>query len=85
MLNKSLEGASTRDVKEIELEIKKIASAIQVYRSKKKLTQEALAEVLDVSVNTIKYIEQGRRIPSLPMLFRICRKIGLEVHVLPQK
>jgi transcriptional regulator with XRE-family HTH domain len=81
MLTKGLEGASSTEVKEIKLQIKRIGLAIQEYRMKSKLTQEVLAEELNCSVNTIKYIEQGRRIPSLPMLLRICKKIGLKFEL----
>jgi DNA-binding XRE family transcriptional regulator len=85
MLNKGLEGATPKEVKEIESELQSIGSAIQTYRQKAKISQEKLAEILDVNVNTIKYIEQGRRLPSLPMLIRICSKINLKLQLLPKK
>lgn len=81
MLNKGLEGASTKEIKEIEFELKRMCELIQTHRIKSGLTQEKLAELLDVNVNTIKYIEQGRRIPSLPMLMRVCWKIGLAIKI----
>jgi DNA-binding XRE family transcriptional regulator len=85
MLNKGLGGASAREIKEIEVELKKIGGTIQAYRGKAGYSQESLADALDVNVNTIKYIEQGRRIPSLPMLLRICWKINLDVKILSKK
>lgn len=81
MLNKGLEGASAREIKELEAELKRVVGAIQTHRQKAGLSQEKLAEALDVNVNTIKYIEQGRRLPSLPMLLRICWKIDLELNI----
>lgn len=81
MLNKGLEGASAREMKELEAELKRLVGTIQTHRQKAGLSQEKLAEVLDVNVNTIKYIEQGRRLPSLPMLLRICWKIDLELNL----
>jgi len=84
VLIKGIEGATQKEIKEIESELKGIASAIQNHRQKSGMSQEKLAEVLDVNVNTIKYIEQGRRLPSLPMLIRICKKIGLVVRI-PEK
>ena len=81
MLTKGLEGASSTEVKEIKSQIKRIGLNLQEYRVKSKLTQESLAEELDCSVNTIKYIEQGKRVPSLPMLLRICKKIGLKLEL----
>lgn len=79
MLTKGLEGASAREIKAIESELRRIGSEIQTYRQSSGITQEGLAELLEVNVNTIKYIEQGRRIPSLPMLMRICWKLRLEI------
>lgn len=81
MLTKGLEGASSTEVKEIKSRIKQIGLTVQEFRIKSKLTQEALAESLDCSVSTIKYVEQGKRIPSLPMLLRICKKIGLKLEL----
>ena len=81
MLIKGLEGASSTEVKEIKMQLKQIGLRLQTYRIKSKYTQESLAEDLDCSVSTVKYIEQGRRIPSLPMLLRICRKIGLKLEL----
>jgi transcriptional regulator with XRE-family HTH domain len=40
-------------------------------RKAKNITQEGLAELVSVSVSTIKFIEQGQRAPSLPMLLKI--------------
>lgn len=81
MLNRGLDGASAREIKEIKAEIKKICSDLQARRKKMGLTQEKLAESLNVDINTIKYIEQGRRLPSLPMLIRICRELQISFSV----
>lgn len=81
MINKRLGNIPTKERKELDAEIQEICSAIQAYRNKAGHTQESLAEDLDVNVNTIKYIEQGRRLPSLPMLIRICKKINLEIKI----
>lgn len=81
VLNKGLGGANAREIKELEAELKQIVEAIQTHRKKAGFSQEKLAELLEVNVNTIKYIEQRRRLPSLPMLIRICWKIGLEIRL----
>lgn len=81
MLNKGLDGASAREIKELEAELGNIVAVIQIYRQKAGMSQEKLAEALDVSVNTIKYIEQGRRLPSLPMLIRICWKLSIPMVI----
>ncbi|QDK43644.1 transcriptional regulator [Bacteriovorax stolpii] len=44
---------------------------IKVLRVERGLSQEALAEMANVSISTIKFIEQNQRSPSLPMLFKL--------------
>jgi DNA-binding XRE family transcriptional regulator len=78
---KKLDGLTQAEVREIKVQLKQIGSTLQEARLKSKLTQEALAETIDVSVNTIKYIEQGRRVPSLQMLLRICKKVGIKLEL----
>jgi transcriptional regulator with XRE-family HTH domain len=51
--------------------VERIAKKIQRLRRAKSITQEGLAELVSVSVSTIKFIEQGQRAPSLPMLLKI--------------
>jgi putative transcriptional regulator len=46
---------------------------IKVYRALRNLTQEALAEQLGVTRQTILAIEKGRYDPSLELAFRISR------------
>jgi DNA-binding XRE family transcriptional regulator len=52
---------------------------IRRQREKKGFTQEALAEALEISIETMKAIEGGRRHPSLPLLFHTCLFLGIEV------
>ena len=44
------------------------------------LSQGALAEVMDVSRQTINSIEVGRYIPSLPLAMRLARHFGCAVE-----
>jgi DNA-binding XRE family transcriptional regulator len=55
----------------VEDHVGRIAKKIQRLRKAKGITQEGLAELVSVSVSTIKFIEQGQRAPSLPMLLKI--------------
>ena len=59
--------------KGVESQLLKISSILQKRRLEMKLTQEQLAEKLDLAVLTIQAIEQGWRYPSLPVLFYMCR------------
>lgn len=81
MLVKGLDGATPKELKEIQVFLKQLGGTIQGERKKCGYSQEQLAELLELNVNTIKYIEQGRRIPSLPVLFRICRALKMKVTV----
>lgn len=49
-------------------------------REQADLTQEALAEDLDIDPMTVAYIEQKRRYPSLPLLFAICARLKIKVQ-----
>lgn len=45
-------------------------------------TQEAFAEVLDVSVETVRNWEQGRTLPEMETLFRICTLLNCDMDYL---
>lgn len=57
-----------------------LSSVMRNQRMALDMTQEQLAESLDISLDTIKAIESGRRFPSLPMLFLICFGLLIEVR-----
>lgn len=69
--------------REIDRLLYKISMQIQKRRIDLGYTQEELAEILDVSVGTIKTIEQGTRNPSLPMLIRISDALDLKIQLIP--
>ncbi|OGM54626.1 hypothetical protein A3F62_04840 [Candidatus Woesebacteria bacterium RIFCSPHIGHO2_12_FULL_44_11] len=50
---------------------KSIGDKIKRYRIKQGLTQEKLAEILDISIAHLSYIENSKRLPSLKMLRRL--------------
>ncbi len=43
------------------------------------LTQEGLAERLEVSIETVKAIEQKRRLPSSALLIHICLEMKITI------
>lgn len=51
--------------------IKSIALKIAKKRMEAQLSQEALAELTELSISTIRFIECQQRIPSLPVLAKI--------------
>jgi putative transcriptional regulator len=52
---------------------------IKVYRAMRNLTQEALADQLGVTRQTILAIEKGKYDPSLELAFRISRLFGVSI------
>lgn len=58
---------------------KTIGGKIKRYRIKQNLTQEKLAEILDMSVAHISYIENAQRTPSVKLLRRLA--LALKVSV----
>ena len=63
-------------------ELKSIGKKIQNQRKKVGLTQEELAEQLNISAMSIQFIEQGRNCPSLPMLLHICSYLGMKFKLI---
>ena len=53
---------------------------IRVLRAEKNWSQAELAELVDVSRNSINAIENGRFAPSLPLAFRIAGAFELSVE-----
>jgi len=80
----ALDGIPGKNLKSIKAEVSKIITSIQDRRKELGFTQESFAEYLDVSVTTVKFIEQGRRLPSLPMLIRVATALKLSVRLVPR-
>jgi len=51
---------------------------IRRYRQTKGMTQERLAEIVDVSGSYIGYLERGEKNPSLNLLFKIADTLEIE-------
>jgi transcriptional regulator with XRE-family HTH domain len=60
----------------------RIASRIRQARRAKGLTQEQLAEALDVATETVSRYEAAKLPPSLPMLYRIADVLSIDVESL---
>lgn len=62
-----------------EKELAKLQVAIRNTRKNKRISQEELAERLDVSPTHIKHIESGHRKPSVELLFEIAKVLNLSL------
>lgn len=55
---------------------------LRVLRAERRLSQAELAELVDVSRQTVNAIEVGRHDPSLPLAFRIARVFGQPIEAI---
>jgi putative transcriptional regulator len=58
----------------------KLTTKIKEYRAKKNLTQERLAEIVNVRRETIVFVEQGRYVPSLKLAYDIAKFFGVPIE-----
>lgn len=78
---KRLNKLPTKHRNEVIADLRMISSAVRIKRKLLGITQEGLAEVLDIAPTTVQFIEQQRRYPSLPMLLYICRYLELKIKI----
>jgi transcriptional regulator with XRE-family HTH domain len=76
--SRRLERIPARHRKDVEAEIRGLLRLIQERREKLGFTQEDLAERLEISAEAVQSIEQGRRFPSLPMLFYVLKLLKIQ-------
>jgi putative transcriptional regulator len=57
-----------------------VRNRLKVLRAERDWTQEALAQRLGVSRQTVHAIEAGKYDPSLPLAFRIGQLFGLRIE-----
>lgn len=53
---------------------------LRVLRAEREWSQQALADALDVSRQSVNAIETGKYDPSLPLAFRIADVFGLAIE-----
>ena len=64
------------------MDTRALGEAIRAARMRKGLTQEALAELLDITPIHLKNIEGSRRKPSVPLLFSLMELLDFSVDAL---
>jgi putative transcriptional regulator len=57
-----------------------VENRIEILRHERAVTQEELAEILDVSRQTISSLENGRYNPSITLAFKIARFFNRSVE-----
>ena len=58
-----------------------IGEQIRNRRKELGITQPHLAEIAEVSVNTLYKIERGEANPTLEVLYKLLNVLGLELHI----
>lgn len=61
---------------------KLLGQRIKYFRKAKKLTQEQLAEIVNMEPNSISIIESGRNFPTLNSLEKIAKALNVELNIL---
>ncbi len=56
-----------------------LSKQIKARRQELKITQQELAELADVSINTIVAVERGTANPRIATLLSICNVLGLQL------
>ncbi|MDE7245831.1 MAG: helix-turn-helix transcriptional regulator [Oscillospiraceae bacterium] len=64
------------------MNVEQLGPAIRAARVRKGITQEALAELLDITPIHLKNIEGSRRKPSVPLLFQMMELLDFSVDAL---
>lgn len=64
-----------------------LGKAVKLARQKRNLSQETLAEILDITPTHLKHIESGHRNPSVELLFKIARalQMSLDDVIFPER
>jgi len=65
----------------VSLNFESIGQNIRTYRIKKKLRQEDLAELTDLSVTYIGMVERGEKIPALETFIKILNALEVSADV----
>ena len=71
---------STNDNK--NMNIRALGLNIRAERNRKELSQEQLAELVDLSSNSILQIEKGRQIPNAIHLYLIAKVLKVDINEL---
>jgi transcriptional regulator with XRE-family HTH domain len=81
LLISRVEKLPYRHRKFVENQLNRISKTVQEKRENAGITQEELAERLDILAMTIRFIEQRRRFPSLPVLFCLCKELDIPFQI----
>lgn len=61
------------------MDIESLGSKVKNFREKRRLSQEELGEIVGSRQSTISDIENGRRLPSVRMLFALSAALNVDL------
>lgn len=82
-MGKRVKDLPTKFRKTVERQLEEVRLLVRSRRAELDLTQEQMAEAVDLSIESMKAIETGRRLPSLPKLLHICAFLGVRISFKP--
>ncbi len=62
--------------------IKIVAENIRIERLRKRFSQEKLAEAADITQNYLSMIEKGTANPSIVVVIKICKALGIDLNTI---
>lgn len=65
-----------------DIDYSQLGKRIKTYRQKVHLTQEQLADKIDVAISTIAHAESGTSKPSLPLLLKLANALNVTLDQL---
>lgn len=74
-----LQKVPQKDRRAVYKEMRVLIEELRDLRRTNKITQEALADQMGVSVETLRKIENGQQNPSFPMFLRFARALGVKL------
>jgi transcriptional regulator with XRE-family HTH domain len=79
-MSKGLDTILSTDRRFVEKHLTVWVNLVRKSRRDKGWTQDQLAEKVGLSLQTLQSIECGRRIPSLPVLLVLSKKLDIEIN-----
>ncbi len=62
--------------------LKTVADNIRLERLRGRLSQEKLAEMVDISTKYLNMIENRRANPTIVIVIRICKALGIDLNTI---
>lgn len=65
-----------------KLILNKVSDNIRMARLQRRISQEKLAEMVDISTKYLNMIENRRANPTIVIVIRICKALGIDLNTI---